>query len=161
VAISWGSCSRGAEKGLTGDKEHDELRCLWKLVPVTLGGKLLHVGTDLAGVGLQVAETFFFGGGFQGIQVGLQWRFGIDHQELPSWQMHNEIRAQAGCLTIAPHLPLFNEVAVGTHPGQLHHPPQGHFPPTAAYLRQSQGLDQFAGFADEVRLSGAKAFHLL
>ena len=150
----------GGEEGFAGQEKDGELRGVLELVGVFLGRKLLDVGADLLGVLGEETLALHILDRFEGVEVGIHWRLGIDDDGFPTGKFHDKIGAEALAL-IGSGTCLERKIAMLLHSGELDNPAELHLAPLAASSRLAEGFHERGGLALESELAFTEGADLL
>lgn len=149
----------GGKEGFTGEEEDGELRAVLELFGVFFRRKLLDVGADLGSVLGEKTLALGVVSGFEGVEVGIHGRLGIDDDGFSAGEFHDEIGAEAFSL-IGGGGGLEGKIAVLLHSGELDDSAKLHFPPMTAADGLAESFDEGGGFPLEAELAFAESADL-
>ena len=139
---------RGGEERLGRHEQHHELRRPFQRAPVALGGQLVDVLAQLAGVAGQVGLALVVVIGARGVEERVERHLRVDHHPTPADQLDDEVGA-LDAVVASDRVGLLGEVAPVDQPGQLDGAAQVHLAPAAADLRLAQRRRQRLGLAPQ------------
>ncbi len=135
---------RGAEETFAGQEQDGEFGRVVELLPIGFAAQRRQVSAHLAGVVGKAGLARRFVGGFDGLQVAVERRFGVHHDGFSGRQADQQVGAQAAF--VGADGSLCGEVAVVQHAGHLHHALQLDFTPASARAGRAQRSHQLSGF---------------